>query len=272
MKDFYEVIFVVLVYRNLDDIRGFVEQVKKINVPYKVVMVESFFDKECTKKFKEIADLNNCDFLPVKNGGYGYGNNKGIEYVNMHYNYDYIVVCNADIDILDFPSKMPEEFKGKVIAPVINTLTGKNQNPFWAKENNFAEWLMYYGIKKDMSLFFNAAFALFKIQRIIFLKNFNKNKKTEEIIQAPHGSFSIFSKEVIDILGTPYDDKMFLFAEECLLAHRLKELNIKVLMTKRIKIRHHEDGSMGVANVKQYEERKKSVVYYYEKIKEKGIR
>jgi GT2 family glycosyltransferase len=83
---------------------------------------------------------------------------------------------------------------------------------------------------------------------------------------AAHGAFVIYSRDIFDKIGLPYDENMFLFAEESLLAHVLWEKQITIIMTKDIKILHYEDGSMNAANVRQEEERKKSIIYYYEKL------
>lgn len=264
MKPKYDVIFVVLVYKNVDDIQSFLKQKILSEISCRTIIVESFSDARCTQRIKNIADLNNCDFIPVENKGYGFGNNTGIEYALKHYDFKHLVVCNADVDILQFPESLPIEFKGKVVAPVMSTINGKPQNPFWAKENRVAEFFMYKGFKLKIPFVSYIGFALYKIQRIIFLSKFNRNPASERAIMAAHGAFVIYSRDVFDIVGLPYDENMFLFAEECLLAHKLKKHGIMTVMTKRIQIRHHEDGSMNKSNIKQLEERRKSITYYYE--------
>lgn len=267
MKKYYENIFIVLVYKNIEDIQNFILQAQKKVKSKKIVIVESYSDELCTEKLRNIAIQNECDFLPIENKGYSYGNNKGIQYACEKYDFDFLIVCNADVDIIKFPDRMPKEYGGKVIAPIINTIKGKAQNPFWAKKNSIAEWLMYKGYKCNILFISYMGFALYKLQREFFLRKFYHLDTSEEKIMAAHGAFVIFSKEVLDKIGLPYDEKMFLFAEECFLAHKLETYHIDTMMTKKIEICHHEDGSMDVSNIKQMEERKKSIVYYYEKIK-----
>jgi GT2 family glycosyltransferase len=266
MKNRYDVIFVVLIYKNINDIINLIPQVERIKLSHRIIMVDSYSSDECSRKLRKIANENNCDFLSMENKGYGAGNNCGIDYALKKYDFDYLVVCNADIDILKFPSTMPIEYKGKLIAPLISTINGKPQNPFWVKDDRLAETLMYKGFKYNKKLIAYFGFALYKIQRMLFLKKFKKDSYNNEVIMGAHGAFVIYSKEIFDKIGLPYDEHMFLFAEECLLAHILKNNGIQTIMTKDIQILHHEDGSMNVANIKQMEERRKSIMYYYEKL------
>ena len=265
MKLKYDVLFVVLVYNNLDDIRNLIPKVKKIGPSHRIIIVESYYDNDCSKKLRTIALENECDFIQVENKGYGAGNNRGIEYALNNYDFNYLVVCNADIDIIRFPQVMPEVFSGKLIAPIINTITGKSQNPFWVKENKIAELLMYTGFKLSSTIISGVGFALYKLQRIVFLKKFKRASCNNKIIMGAHGAFVMYSRDIFDKIGLPYDENMFLFAEECLLAHVLKSAEIKTIMTKDIQILHYEDGSMNTANIRQREERRKSIIYYYEK-------
>jgi GT2 family glycosyltransferase len=117
-----------------------------------------------------------------------------------------------------------------------------------------------------MKLISYLGFALYKFQRILFLKRFNKLSYNNEKIMGAHGSFVIYSRDIFDKIGLPYDENMFLFAEECLLAHVLKSKGINTIMTKDIQVLHHEDGSMNEANIRQMEEQKKSITYYYDKL------
>ena len=266
MKEKYEVIFVILVYKNFHDIKKLIPQITAIRPSNHMIIVDSYSNEECSNNLKKISDDNGCDYLLVENKGYGAGNNRGIKYALENYIFDFLIVCNADIDIQKFPKTMPTDFKGKLIAPLLNTITGKPQNPYWAKENRLAEFLVYKGFKANKMLISYIGFGLYKIQRILFLKSFKKERHNNDVVMAAHGAFVVYSREIFDTIGLPYDENMFLFAEENLLAHVLKEKKISTIMTKEIQILHHEDGSMNLANVRQTEERRKSILYYYEKL------
>ena len=84
-------IFVVLVYRNIDDLKDFFDHFTIPNS--KVVVINSFYDKNSESSLKNIAEENDADFISVPNKGYGAGNNRGIEYVlnNYDFKYKYII-------------------------------------------------------------------------------------------------------------------------------------------------------------------------------------
>ena len=71
-------IFVVLVYKNTEDIRSFILSVRKTVRDYRIIIVNSFSDQETTNILAKISHEEDCDFIRCENNGYGYGNNIGI--------------------------------------------------------------------------------------------------------------------------------------------------------------------------------------------------
>lgn len=267
MNKKYEFVFITLVYRDTIDILEFISSVKEKISNYKIVIVNAHFDKETDNILAQIAKKNNCDIINIDNGGYGYGNNKGINYVNNKYIYDYLVIANPDtvveyIDIIGL-----KKIKNGVIAPVIRNLKGKNQNPYWAKKCDLGEWLIYKGCLLNKRFVSCIGYVINRIVREICL--FKVRRKSEYIkeIFAAHGSFLIFSCSVIDKLGELYDDKIFMFAEEADLAYKLKKNKIKTYYTNYIRICHKEDGCIKQSNINENEIYKNSIIYYYEKVK-----
>jgi len=261
----YEYIFVVLCYRNHLDLIEFVENIPDFYKDYRVVVVNSFYDDATEENIRRIAVENDCDFISVENKGYSYGNNKGIEYCRKHYDYDFLVVANPDVLVMQNDADV-SAFKGKpvVVAPQINTLSGKHQNPYWVMKNPVSEFLIYYGYKHKKKLIVYAGIAINKFLREVFVRLAGTSGFKK--VFAAHGSFMIFSKQAIEKFGTVFDDNMFLFSEEALLAHRLRQAKIPVLYTKSTRIKHKEDGSVGIAKIDDEGEMRKSIIYYYEKL------
>ena len=123
----YDFVFVVLVYRNTQDLKDFFSSLLLSAV--KVIVVNSFYDKESESDFKKIAEANNADFLSVPNKGYGAGNNRGVDYALAHYDFKYLVISNADICIEKMDLSAFCGLKKGIYAPSIHTLSGKQQNP-----------------------------------------------------------------------------------------------------------------------------------------------
>lgn len=116
----YTYIIIVLVYRNHEDLEECLQSFRKaIKSNYKCVVVNAFYDEESKIKIKEVSQKYGADFLNEKNKGYGYGNNKGIEYAVNQYDYEFIIISNPDIIVRKFDGKNLKS--GNVYAPIIIT-------------------------------------------------------------------------------------------------------------------------------------------------------
>ncbi len=262
----YKYVFCILVYRNSEDLLECLNSIKEKVSNYKAVIVNSFYDEQTKTVFEKIATDNDCDFINVENKGYGYGNNRGIEFIRQNYSFDYIVVSNPDIIIERFCEDFSDENKDCVVAPLIYTLTGKAQNPYWLRKNPRAEKFIYRGQKRQNRFWFYLGVGINKIIREKGLKKFLKSQKRNMEVFASHGSFVLFPNSLFEKLGLFYDENMFLFSEEAYIAHVFEKANVKTVLTKDIKILHKEDGSMKVSKIDEGSENRKSVIYYYEKI------
>lgn len=50
-------------------------------------------------KCYSIAKKLGCSFINVENKGYGFGNNRGIEYANKYFDYEFLIVSDPNIII-----------------------------------------------------------------------------------------------------------------------------------------------------------------------------
>lgn len=255
----YNNIFVVLVYKNYNDLETFFIENKSLLKENKVVVVSAFYNESTDEIIKKICKKNNADFIPVENKGYSFGNNIGIEFSKKNYIYNNIIVCNSDVLIEKFDEKSINSYS--INAPKIVTKNKKNQNPYWAVKNSLCEKLIYISYKKNNTIMFYFAIIINKIIRELFLI-FNKNKVKE--CYAAHGAFLIFPSSVLDQLLPVFDENIFLFSEEAVLAKKASKLNIPIMYNPKIKIKHYEDGTMKVSNINERAIEKESYIYYYE--------
>lgn len=246
MRTYYKHIFVVLVYRNTTDIIDFIDSVKNKIRHCRIIVVNSYFDDESFNKIKLIVSENDCDFINVENKGFSYGNNVGIKYALDHYNFDYVTCSNPDVIINKFDDNILDSNPHLVYGPEITTLDGRKQNPMMLKKSNLIFNLIYKSYKKNKRILFFIAILLSKILRTIgrLIKMFS-NKTYYPVFQL-HGCFLIFSKTFLENTGLPFDENMFLFGEEGVLALKAEKNNIPLIYTKSIDILHKEDGSMSL--------------------------
>ncbi|WP_282140958.1 glycosyltransferase family 2 protein [Cytobacillus oceanisediminis] len=265
MKKF-NMIFCVLTYKNYTDVIDFINSIKssdKINFSYKIIIVNNFADERSLEEIRKIAISNDCDFIENENKGYGHGNNVGITFARSNYEFDYIVVCNPDTEIKQFDFKSLKGQEKNIIGPDIICKNGKRQNPMYYKYMPISEKIVYSGFKNDNKILLFIGISLNKLNR--YLNNLLTNlvKKRKEKIYACHGSYIIFSKYAINKLYPVFDENIFLFCEESILAIKAKKNNIEIILNKDIVIYHKEDGSMNLSNSNLSKIQKKSFLYYY---------
>ena len=176
-----------------------------------------------------------------------------------HYEFEYVIISNPDIVVEKRISDIPD---AEIIAPKIVAASGKNQNPMMIREVKLADYFIYRGIKNNIILLFYGGIALKKITNKLCMF-FNKNNKYINIFAA-HGSFVIIRKNVIECIQPLYDENMFLFAEEGVLAQRCRKEGFCTIYDSEIEINHKEDGCMKLADFSINNELKKANIYYYE--------
>ncbi len=263
MKNRYKYVFAVLTYRNSVDVLDLIASIKEKVEDYKIIIVNNFYDEESEKEIKKIADENSCDFISSENLGYSVGNHKAIRFAKENYDFDYVIVANPDTIIKKFDEKLMAKAPYGVIAPQIISKSGRNQNPMVAYNSKFACKMLYKGIKDDKKFAFNVGRIINKglsiFKKIIKALTFRKFIK----IYQPHGSFMMIPSRVIDAIGMPFDENLFLFAEEGVIAWKLKRKNIPVYYTAEVSVYHKEDGSMQFrSDISQ--RCKEASIYFYE--------
>lgn len=261
----FDYVFVVLLYRNMEDIIDLIDSVQKESLQAHIILVNSYYDDETLEQAKNIANKYDCSIINTENKGYGHGNNQGIKYALDNFEFDYLVICNPDTKIRKFSkTALLDSDVPVVYAPKIIARTGKIQNPHWAFHSNFFEYLQYLGDKHEWKLPDYFVIAVLKASRVATSKYADIFHKKRVKVGSAHGSFLIISKSAVKQLYPFYDENMFLFYEEVYLGNKTYILSIPTYYVKDIVIDHKEDGSMRISNVNLRKESHKSVVYYYE--------
>lgn len=256
-KDF-DFVFIVLVYRNTQDL---VEFFKSFDIKSsKVIVVNSYYDEETKEIFKRIAEENNADFLNVPNNGYGSGNNRGIEYAKNNYLFKFLIVCNSDIKILQL--SIQNIIPNVINAPKIITKRGRNQNPHIPYYSKLIDYFKFKILQSKRVRFIYLPIAINKLSKGLFKL---LSKFYTRCIFAPHGAFIIFPYDFINIVSPLFNEKMFLFCEEDHIGMMARKFNCKICYNPKIVIYHKTDGSIGLEkNFKIFEHIRNSTISYYE--------
>lgn len=258
MKQKYDIVFVVLVYRNTADLKDFFlhNDVKNSHT----IVVNSYYDDSSMNDFKNIAEVNGASFISVPNKGYGAGNNRGVEYALAHFEFKYLIISNADIMIEQLELSTLEKCGDVLIAPKIITLKGKNQNPsapFPPHKPSLR--IMKYIYEKGNRTMAWPMHAWSRLKKIFYymISPFHK------YVFSAHGAFVIIPQCIINELHPLFNEEMFLEYEEQHLGMYAKSRGIKTRYVPEVVIRHKEDGSMKIASVNEFEVQKQSFGVYY---------
>lgn len=178
------------------------------------------FEELSKHKSNKIVVLNSG-----KNGGYGFGNNIGIRYAYEKLSAKYVVIANPDV-----------EFKNETIATLVEAAKKQpdcaiiaakvNQNTIaWKFTNSLHDVL-------NSSLLFNKALKSRYYHNDYFL-----NKKSVYVDIVP-GSLLLVNAEKMIKYGM-YDEEVFLFEEEKILAHKFLLHNLKTMLLLNITYDHN---------------------------------
>ena len=245
----YDFVFCVLCYRSTVDLEHYLQYVQRVRGLYRVIVVDSYFDDDTKNTMAALARSNDCDFLSVENKGYGAGNNVAIAYARQHYDFQYLVITNPDIEFLAFDvqclTAADEEY---IIGPAITTLTGKKQNPY--KPYRF--WLIngveYWAFCWKSRLLLYVGIVLNKLLREFFCFWYGTICQKRARTYSLHGSCMLIGckalERLVDKDGRIYDENMFLFGEEEEIAYRAIQTGIFLYFDPQLHIKHYEDGSM----------------------------
>lgn len=262
----YKYCFVVLTYRNTVDVVDFIQSIKSkfANDEYKIIIVNSFYDKESMQEIGRIAKKFSCDFYNIDNKGYSYGNNYGFKKAVENYKFDYLICSNPDIIIKKFEDTVLQKYPNSIYCGEIINLKEKNQNPMLIIKNSISNFLIYKGyICENKLLIFTGLGINFIIRKMFTFFNRLLSKRTYSIYQ-PHGSFIVFSYDFISKHTNLFDENMFLFGEEAVVAYKAKKSNVKIYYSESISCIHKEDGSMNLFDGNLNNITKESIIYYYE--------
>ena len=241
-KPYYDIIFVVLVYKNIDVLKDFF---RTLQIPflYHVIVVNSYFDAGSEKACQKVAKENGATFIPVPNNGYGTGNNIGCQYAVENFNFGYLIISNSDIIIKELSYLKKIQNKVAVLAPETRMLNSHRQNP----NIPFNSWaymsLLKMGYKLNSPWIKKVGLAINKLYREILFLYIKMFKRDYVKVFSAHGSFIIFTFGALVKLMPIFNDKMFLYNEELFLAYKCRKASIPIYYAPKLKVVHLEGAS-----------------------------
>lgn len=189
-------------------------------ISYEIILV----DNASTDGSKEFFSLDNrvkyiyCD----TNGGFGFGNNRGIEVASGKYlfllNSDTLLINNAIKEFFDYAES-------------------------YNKKRIYGCYLVGEDEEYACSYFYFPAFTIKSFfKRLFHLSNNLPVDYKDKEVEAVSGADMFFPKEAIEKAGT-FDERIFLYGEEGELQYRMRKYGYKGYIINSPKIKHLEGKS-----------------------------
>lgn len=256
-----KVAIIILNYNCEEDTIKYVETIKKYEILDKIIVVDNkSITENAFKKLKKIKS-NKIDVIQSdKNGGYSYGNNYALKYLDeKQEKYDYIIISNPDVSvtekaIIKCVNKLEEKKDVAIVAP---RMFDKDNKPIrrssWKIRNP----------KLDM-------IHSTRLLEILFYKNLRKAeysneeyKNSELEVETISGAFFVIKYDIFNKINY-FDDNVFLFYEEDILSSKIKELGYKILSLNDINFIHYESKTINKTHsyYRRIKQLYKSKMYY----------
>jgi GT2 family glycosyltransferase len=239
---------VVVIYKSIDETIRFINQeIRKIKLPYKLVIVNNsgtnedsqYLAQKCNATLvdnnKKYFSNNHFVITIYENVGYAKGNNVGVEFLTKYFEIDYILFCNNDIKIpyqkngIEVLIKKLEDTDDiGIIGPQILGLDNIDQSPHI--EISFARyfgWIAFSFLRKKMDK--------------------SKLTKTNEAFKMGYCywvSGSFFIVKTIDFINAGmFDSHTFLYGEEKMLSERMLRIKKHCFYDSSFRIIHVHGGT-----------------------------
>ena len=204
---------VVLNYNDYKTTTDFVLRVKEMKSIDLIVVVDNYSTDDSFHQLKSLESEKVHVIQSSKNGGYGYGNNVGIEYLKGEV--DYILIANPDVEFEEsVVLKMVQAFDldTAIVAPLTLQPDKTRQLP--------EAWMV--PTLKDYFLFSSKVLNK-KLRPMWYSKDYLEKGIVE--VDCVQGSFFMIKEEVLP--DKLYDENIFLFFEESCIGKYFKDRKLK---------------------------------------------
>ena len=238
-----KVALIVLNYNDSENTLKYVKNVENYNVIDKIIVVDNNSPKEGEKEKINSLKSSKVDVvLAHRNGGYAYGNNVGLKFLDENYEndeYAYVIISNPDVYVEEEAILKTIEFLNKnkdvaIASPRMKYINGFARRSSWKKRTilidianstRITELLLYPILKKG---------------------EYTKKDYENNILNVDNlaGSFFIARHDIFKKIGY-FDEKTFLFYEEDIISEKIKNEGYKLCSLNNIHFMHYDSQTIG---------------------------
>ena len=234
---------IVLNYNDYKNTKNYVEKIKEYNNIDKIVVVDNLSPNDDYKKLLELKSDKIAVLQSERNGGYSYGNNYGVKYLeNQNEKYDNLIISNPDVYVTEETiqrclDELNSNENTAVVAPCMKYSDNKiARRSSWKIRTYFRDVIHSTRL---LELLFYAV-----LRNGEYSKNDYKNGKLK--VECIAGSFFVIKHDVFKKIGY-FDENVFLFYEEDILGAKLKKLGYDIYSLNDVSFTHYESRTINKA-------------------------
>ncbi len=242
---------VVLNYNDADTTLDLLKRIEPMEIIDQIVLVDNKSTDNSLERLKDQESNKVHVVCAEKNGGYGSGNNVGIEYLRKNYSCDYIIIANPDV-IFDesVVKKMVNEFDEDtvIVAPLTLDSKKERQLPIAWKVPTVKDYFLF------SSIVLNKIFKPFQYPTQFF----NTDICEVDCVQ---GCLFMLNNSLIE--DKLYDENIFLFFEESCIGKQFKDKGYKTKLLMNVDYIHNHSVSINKAFNSEARKRKITLDSFY---------
>jgi N-acetylglucosaminyl-diphospho-decaprenol L-rhamnosyltransferase len=225
---------VILNYNDSETTVSLINKIKRYSIINHIIIVDNCSTDKSFEHLNEYSSDTITVLSTPKNGGYGYGNNYGLLYSYHELEADYTLIVNPDV-----------EFEENIIYSLLNLM----------KENNNCAITSCKPINKDKKMDYARKYtsglqdvlsASLIVNKFIgaryYEEEYFQNKDFCQVYEVP-GSL-LLVKTAWMVQHGLYDEDIFLYEEEKILAHKMAQNNLKTILSLKDEYIHNHSVSI----------------------------
>ena len=243
--------FLIINYNDAKTTLTLLNNIKEYKSIDKILVVDNNSTDDSFKILKE-EESSKIEIVKANvNKGYGAGINFGVKHLINELGRCYVIVSNSDIiiekekDIIDLVNTFDQDTA--IVAPIINEHGNLNRGwkiPTPLKDTLLNIVLIHKWLRP----------------KLLSYKKYDDITKVEVV----SGCFFIIDSSILEQVNY-YDENVFLYYEENIMARKLQRLNKKTLLNTKVSVIHNHSVTIdkNINRIKKYKTLKKSQMYFH---------
>lgn len=213
---------VVLNYNDAETTEQLISQIRHYPCLDSIIIVDNCSTDDSFVRLKTLADTRLHVIKSPRNGGYGFGNNRGIRYAYERLQATHVLIANPDISVtqecmMDLIKAMRNIDRCGIVSALVKNPSGQTLLSSW-KLNGFLKDLL------DTGLITRRLFAPWLHDR----RQYKTGRKYCRVEAVPGSMFLADAQALIEC-GL-FDEQVFLYYEEKILGFKLRKRGYRTIL------------------------------------------